>query len=157
MKETYEVSPGQTVTITVEATRGHVYAAGERLYTAAEVGDLQASEAELVAAPLKAENQRLARQVARREARVADLERQLSRSIEREDKLEADADEERETHRRSLAARDSLLQAVVEILSSPEVIRARDVIATKNGIVLATAVENASKILKSNDQSDSAL
>lgn len=51
MRETYQIEPGRTVTVTIEASDGPA----ERLYTAREVGDLQASEAELVAAPLRTE------------------------------------------------------------------------------------------------------
>ena len=127
------------VVITLAGTSAEVRAVGERmtggraeqLYPAAEVGALQASEAELVAAPLRErvgelekENQRLARQVwefdrdrhteQRRadtaQRRVAELEDALARSIGRENKLESDAAEEAELHRQSIAARDSLLQ-----------------------------------------------
>lgn len=184
--------------------------AGERLYTAAEVGDLQASEAELVAAPLRrrvgdlenelektqdaliaARRQReefdrdrhterdradqnkawaeraeengaklsaalvqaeKERDAARR--RVADLERQLGRSIERENKLEADAAEEREIHRRSLAARDSLLEAATrrisaarDLLTGGNVPAIRDEIVTSKGAVLADAIGNALRVL----------
>lgn len=69
MRETYQIEPGRTVTVTIETSDGPA----ERLYTAREVGDLQASEAELVAAPLRAEINALKNRVetvgrARREA-----------------------------------------------------------------------------------------
>lgn len=139
-------------------------ARGERLFTSAEVGDLQASEAELVSAPLKAENQRLARQVCefdrdrrterdradRAQARVAELERALAASIDRENRLETTAAETAAEHRRSLAARDHLLSAattrinaVREILLATPVSRARDEIVTSKGAVLADAIGNA--------------
>jgi chromosome segregation ATPase len=157
--------------------------AGERLYTAAEVGDLQASEAELVAGPLRrqvaeleakvraydedrhserdradkateAANQALnERNAARR--RVAELERQLANSVGRENKLEADAAEEKTLHKRSLDARDSLLraattkvQAAKEILGATAVGRARDEIVTSKGAVLADAIGNALRVLE---------
>lgn len=75
---------------------------GERLYTAREVGDLQASEAELVAAPLRRKLAEVERELARRteerdereaaragqERRVAELERLLAQAVTREDALE---------------------------------------------------------------------
>lgn len=68
MRETYEIGPGRTVTVTIEASD----ATGERLYTAREVGDLQASEAELVAAPLRRElNRRTEERDEREAARAA--------------------------------------------------------------------------------------
>lgn len=139
-------------------------ARGERLFTSEEVGDLQASEAELVAAPLKAENQRLARQVCefdrdrrterdradKAQRRVAELERTLALSIERENRLESTAADTAAEHRRSLAARDHLLSAattrmnaVREILLATAVGRARDEIVTTKGAVLADAIGNA--------------
>lgn len=98
MRETYEIGPGRTVTVTIEASD----ATGERLYTAREVGDLQASEAELVAAPLRRELAEVKRELTRRteerdereraragqEARVRELERLLALSVAREDALE---------------------------------------------------------------------
>jgi hypothetical protein len=111
-----------------------------RKYTAEEVGHLQATESELVARPLR--------------DRIADLERQLSRSIERENKLENDAAEEREIHRRSLAARDSLLEtatrrlgAARDILSTGSVADIRDNIVTSKGAILADAIGNALRVL----------
>lgn len=98
MRETYEIGPGRTVTVSIEASD----ATGERLYTAREVGDLQASEAELVAAPLRRELAEVKRELDRRteereereraraaqEARVRELERLLALSVAREDALE---------------------------------------------------------------------
>lgn len=49
MREMYKIGPGRIVTVTIEASD----ATGERLYTAREVEDLRASEAELVSAPLR--------------------------------------------------------------------------------------------------------
>ncbi len=73
MKETYEIGPGRTVTVTIEASAEP--GSGERLYTAREVGDLQASEAELVAAPLR--------------RKLAETERELARRTEERDEREA--------------------------------------------------------------------
>lgn len=183
---------------------------GERLYTAAEVGDLQASEAELVAAPLRRRVAELERENAdadrrinaltgqvqgydhdrhterdradqnrawaeRAEAngvklsatlvqaekdrdsarrRVAELEAQLARSVDRENKLEADAAEEKTLHSQSIAARDHLLEAAtrrvsaaVEILNRPMVVGARNEIVTSKGAILADAIGNALRVL----------
>lgn len=160
MKETYEVGPGRTVTVTIQVDD----APAARLYTAAEVGELQASEAELVARPLREENQRLARQVCeydrdrrterdradKAQARVAELEKALARSIERENKLESDAAEEKTIHARSLAARDHLLAAATaqvnlarEALTRTPVAEARENIVTTRGAVLAEAIRVA--------------
>lgn len=212
----------------------------DRLYTAAEVGDLQASEAELVAAPLRRANEVLAEDYARSRKRVielekqlaesrelvdfknkllggntedkarlrdkvrektnrvaelertvtrrveeieeletkinslekslaesqkatalfrdrvADLERQLARSIDRENKLEADAAEEREMNRRSIAVRDDLLAAATtrvekarNVLANREVTEARDAIVTTKGGILADAIGRALGFLTS--------
>lgn len=100
MRETYQIEPGRTVTVTIEASDAP--ATGERLYTAREVGDLQASEAELVSAPLRRELAETKRELDRRtqerdereraragqEARVRELERLLALSVAREDALE---------------------------------------------------------------------
>lgn len=168
----------------------------ERLYTAAEVGDLQASEAELVAEPLRtrinalenrvrnldhdrhterdradqnkawaeraeANGARLSaalvqaekdRDSARR--RVAELEAQLSRSIDRENKLETDAAEEKTIHSQSIAARDHLLEAATrrislarEALDRPMVVGARNEIVTSKGAILADAIAEALRVL----------
>lgn len=190
-----------------------------RLYTAEEVGILQASEAELVASPLRRRVAELERTLAesrelvefktrvaddidveraelhkkaqtekdradrnkvwaeRAEAngvklsealveaekqrdsarrRVAELEKQLTRSIEQANKLEVDAAEEKEIHRRLLAARDHLLEAATtrikqakEILAAPKVTKARDEIVTSKGAILADAIGQALDALDS--------
>ena len=131
-----EVAPGQRATIEIvdgEVSTGRL---SDRLYTAAEVGDAQASEAELVAGPLR--------------RRIAELERALAASVNRENRLESDEAERAAEHRRSLAARDHLLSAattrmnaVREILLATAVNRARDEIVTSKGAVLADAIGNA--------------
>jgi hypothetical protein len=76
----------------IAADRLTIEVNGARLYTAAQVGDAQASEAELVAAPLR-------RRIAELEAR---LERELSdarQSIAARDRLLGAASEERERFR----------------------------------------------------------
>jgi hypothetical protein len=84
-------------------TRVTVEVNGARLYTATEVGNAQASEAELVAAPLR--------------ARIAELSRQLSQAwSSREDERQRADRLERELSdaRQSIAARDRLLATATE-------------------------------------------
>lgn len=87
MRETYEVGPGKTVTITVHVddAPSTLQGLGSRLYTAEEVGDLQASEAELVAAPLRREVAELSRKLDRVYA-------DLDRSMEATEKAKRDAE-----------------------------------------------------------------
>jgi hypothetical protein len=79
MKETYEVGPGQTVTITVQVddAPSTVLVPGERLYTNEEVAAAQASEAELVSKPLLARIRELEKELARR---VTELEAEKNRA-----------------------------------------------------------------------------
>jgi hypothetical protein len=146
----------------LERIRNILAEGGERLYTAAEVGDAQASEAELVAAPLRRQVQEYDRdrhterdRADKAQARVAELEAALARSIGRENDLETRAAEKAAEHRTSLAARDSLLraattrvQAAREILSATAVGRARDEIVTSKGAILADAIGNALRALE---------
>lgn len=75
---TVEVAPGQTAIVEVD---------GARLYTAAEVGHYQASEAELVSAPLRMRVRDLeaALEIARSRAHAFDLDRKSER--DRADRL----------------------------------------------------------------------
>lgn len=63
-----------TVTVTVDAAG----LLAERLYTAAEVGDAQASEAELVAAPLRRQVMSLGRELIVQRERNAELDTELA-------------------------------------------------------------------------------
>jgi hypothetical protein len=82
--------------------------------------------------------------------RVAELERSLALSIDRENVQEGLAAESRRTAIQSIAARDRLLaaattrvRAATEILSRPMVVGARNEIVTSKGAVLADAIGNA--------------
>jgi hypothetical protein len=151
------------VTVTVTLNDAPSSLAG-RLYTAEEVGDFQASEAELVAQPLRTRINALENRVRnldldrhterdradKAQARVAELERALALSIERENKLESDLAEEKTIHARSLAARDHLLAAATtqinlarEALTRTPVAEARENIVTTRGAVLAEAIRVA--------------
>lgn len=123
MRETYQVGPGQTVTVTIEASDAP--ATGERLYTAREVVDLQASEAELVSAPLRRKLAETERELARRteereraragqEARVRELERLLAL------RLAQMAQEKRE----AVTALAEKLGQVAGAVHSPEIVDA---------------------------------
>lgn len=141
---------------------------GARFYTSEEVAAAQTSEAELVAEPLRTRINALENRVRnldldrhterdradKAQARVAELERQLARSIQRENNLEADVAEERETNRRSLAARDHLLSAATtqinlarEALTRTPVAEARENVVTTRGAVLAEAIGVALRAL----------
>jgi chromosome segregation ATPase len=87
-----ETAAETTVTITVDGAQSEVEGLGSRLYTAEEVGDLQASEAELVAAPLRLRIQQLARETTSLEVDVDSLRRQLAEQRERAEKAERDRD-----------------------------------------------------------------
>ncbi len=109
----------------------------------------EANGARLSAALVQAEKDR---DSARR--RVAELEAQLSRSIDRENKLEADAAEEKTIHSQSIAARDHLLEAATrrislarEALDRPMVVGARNEIVTSKGAILADAIAEALRVL----------
>lgn len=73
------VSPGQRIEIELADT-----SLSSRLYTAAEVGDAQASEAELVATPLR--------------RRIAELERTLAQEVNRNTDLEAELEKATRGH-----------------------------------------------------------
>jgi hypothetical protein len=82
--------------------------------------------------------------------RVAELERSLAHSIDRENVQEGLAAESRRTAIQTIAARDRLLAAATtrvraakEILGATAVGRARDEIVTSKGAVLADAIGNA--------------
>jgi hypothetical protein len=109
----------------------------------------EANGSRLSAALVQAEKDR---DSARR--RVAELEAQLSRSIDRENKLEADAAEEKTIHSQSIAARDHLLEAATrrislarEALDRPMVVGARNEIVTSKGAILADAIAEALRVL----------
>lgn len=112
----------------------------DRLFTSDEVGRYQATEAELVATPLR--------------RRIGELETALARSIDRENRMESDQADRDAEHRRSIAARDSLLaaattrvKAALEILTRPAVVGARNEIVTTKGAILADAIGNATDAL----------
>jgi hypothetical protein len=128
-----------------------------QLYTAAEVGDAQASEAELVAAPLR-------RRIGELEAGLTEIDKEadrlrgvvigydLDRHTEREraDKAQARVRELGQ----SLAARDRLLEtatrkasAARDFLTASTVAEARENIVTSRGAVLADAIGNALRVL----------
>lgn len=151
-----EVAPGQRATIDIvdgEVSTG----LASRLYTAAEVGDAQASEAELVATPLRRRIAELERTLAREVNRNTDLEAELDQvkkdrdaRLEHLDKAELYQCERAAEYRRSVTARDHLLSAattrinaVREILLARTVAEARDQIVTSKGAVLADAIGNA--------------
>jgi chromosome segregation ATPase len=129
----------------------------QRLYTAAEVGDAQASEAELVATPLRRRIAELERTLAREVNRNTDLEAELDQVKKDRDARLAHLDEAEQyqceraaEYRRSVTARDHLLSAATtrlnaarEILLATAVSRARDEIVTSKGAVLADAIGNA--------------
>lgn len=94
------------VTIEVRAD-GHAETVpvAERLYTAREVGDAQASEAELVSAPLR-------RWIRELEHELAQAAEQHVRSIEAQDRLLRQATEEREEARRRVEELEAELARV---------------------------------------------
>ena len=104
MKETYQIGPGRTVTVTIEASDAPD--AGERLYTAQEVRDLLSREAERVAAPLRRELDERERAWAGREARVRELERLLA-SVKRE----------RDERERAWAGREARVRELERLLA----------------------------------------
>jgi DNA repair exonuclease SbcCD ATPase subunit len=153
-----------------------------RLYTAEEVGNAQASEAELVAAPLRRRIEELERTLAESrelvdfKTRVADQldedraklhdkvrEYDRDRKTERDradrmtaqaNRMETDRAELEAEHRRSLAARDRLLEkatrrasAARDFLSTNTVAEARENIVTSRGAVLADAIGMALRVL----------
>lgn len=131
------------MTIEIRATRDEAWRLSDRLYTADEVGHYQASEAELVATPLR--------------ARITELEKTLAEAEQdRDNRLEELEAAERYQHeraqeaRQSIAARDRLLatattrvRAAAEILGQKRVAEAADEIVTTKGAILADAVRNA--------------
>ena len=79
-----ETGAGQTeVSVIVDSETSGVEGLGSRLYTAEEVGDLQASEAELVAGPLRSELARRTEERDERERARASLEKSLT-TLQRE-------------------------------------------------------------------------
>lgn len=132
MRETYQIEPGRTVTVTIETSDGPA----ERLYTAREVGDLQASEAELVAAPLRTEINALKNRLetvgrARREAeeKLAQLPTELDwaavrgerdaanqRAVRLEREL-ARRTEERDERERARAGQEARVQELERLLA----------------------------------------
>ena len=105
----------------------------------------EANGAELSAAMVQAEKDR---DSARN--RVAELERQLAASIERENQAETHYAERAAEHQRSIAARENLLSAATtrirearNILAAPGVVATRNEIVTSKGVILAGAIGNA--------------
>jgi len=151
-----------TVTVTLNEEPG------ARLYTAEEVAAAQTSEAELVTEPLRTRINALENRVRnldhdrhterdradKAQARVAELEAALARSIERENRLESDAAELAAENRQSIAARDRLLASANrrisearDALTRTPVAEARENIVTTRGVVLAEAIGAALRVL----------
>jgi chromosome segregation ATPase len=152
------------VTIEIRATPEEAWSLSDRLYTAAEVGDAQASEAELVAGPLRRRIAELERTLAREVNRNTDLEAQAEdadRRInaltgqvkgydhdrhtekERADRERQRADKAEGLVREELEAATKRVRAATEILSRPMVVGARNDIVTTKGAILADAIGNA--------------
>lgn len=126
MKETYEVGPGQAITVTIEVKDAPD--TEERRYTDREVASLQASEAELVSAPLRRELEETKRELARRTEERE--EREAARA-----RLERELDQERHRRARDLDA--------VESQRDHQIVRVREL---ERLLALAVAREDALEI-----------
>jgi chromosome segregation ATPase len=127
-----ETDSGTTVTVSVDNAQSTQLLPGERLYTSAEVGNLQASEAELVAAPLRREVASLTRQ---REnliqeldhalVQIGNLEKSLAESRELvefktrvADEIDQEAERLRGKVRELIQAQEAGESAAVQLLSA---------------------------------------
>lgn len=161
MKETYEVGPGRTVTVTIQVDDApSTYDANKAAevmaenYTRAagrnqELEKSLAESRELVAFKTRVNDEIEGDLIKAREAtglalnernrlarRVAELERALGNSIDRENKLETQRVELETHHRMSLAARDRLLEtATRKVSAAVELLTAGAVAEARENIV----------------------
>ncbi len=147
-----------TVRLTVDGALSEVEGLGSRLYTAEEVGDLQASEAELVAEPLRRRVAELERDLAYwreqysgREKARADMEIKLAESrdlVAFKDKIRADIDQDNVKLRGKVRELAAQIRSARELLTTGEVVQARRMDCSRTGTTMGYAIGAALRALE---------